>query len=86
MPNPIANTCAILLNDVLYVMGGISTADAKTTASSFWALDLANQNATWQSLQTWPGKSRMLSVAGTDGKAIYLLSGVELIDGQRQYL
>lgn len=86
LPSAIANTCAILLNDVLYVMGGITTADAKTTSNNFWALDLGTHSAKWQSLPSWPGKSRMLSVAGTDGNAVYLLSGVELIDGQRQYL
>ena len=86
LPNMIANTCAILLNDVLYVMGGITTADAKTTSNNFWALDLSDKNANWQTLPSWPGKSRMLSVAGTDEKAIYLLSGVELINGQRHYL
>lgn len=86
LPTAIANTCAVLLNNTVYVMGGIATPDAKMAATNFWALDLYSPTATWTVLPTWPGPSRMLSVAGTDEKAIYLLSGVELVDGQRKYL
>ena len=86
LPTAIANTCAVLLNNTIYVMGGIVTADARTTAANFWALDLSSPNANWKLLPTWPGPSRMLSVAGSDEKAVYLLSGVELVDGQRRYL
>lgn len=86
LPTQIANTCAVLLGNTIYVMGGIITADAKTTAANFWALDLSMPTAKWKVLPTWPGPSRMLSVAGSDEKAVYLLSGVELVDGQRKYL
>ena len=29
LPNPIANTCGVLVGDVIYVMGGITDPDAK---------------------------------------------------------
>lgn len=86
LPTTIANTSAVLLNNTIYIMGGIVTADAKTATTNFWALDLSNPTAKWEVLPSWPGPSRMLSVAGSDGKAVYLLSGVELVDGQRKYL
>lgn len=86
LPQPIANTCGVLLGNVIYVMGGIITADSKTTAHNFWALDLSAKHKEWKVLETWPGAGRMLSVAGTSANSVYLFSGVELVDGQRRYL
>lgn len=86
LPQAIANTCGVLLGDVIYVMGGIGTPDAKTAGTNFWALDLAAEQKEWKILETWPGTGRMLSVAGTQNGSIYLFSGVELVAGQRKYL
>ncbi len=86
LPQPVANTCGVLLGDVIYVMGGISTPDAKTTGTNFWSLDLAADQKEWKILETWPGVGRMLSVAGVQNGSVYLFSGVELIGGQRKYL
>jgi N-acetylneuraminate epimerase len=86
LPQPIANTSGVLLGDVIYVMGGISTLDAKTAGTNFWALDLAADRKEWKVLETWPGVGRMLSVAGAQNGFVYLFSGVELVDGQRNYL
>lgn len=86
LPQPIANTCGVLLGDVIYIMGGTITPDAKTTAHIFWALDLSAAKKEWSILPGWPGPSRMLSVAGALNGAVYLFSGVELIDGNRKYL
>ncbi|MBB2144919.1 galactose oxidase [Pedobacter sp. LMG 31464] len=86
LPHPIANTCAVLLGDVIYVIGGIENPDSKTASQNFWSLDLAAKNKEWKTLQTWPGVARMLSVAGAQNGSIYLFSGVELINGNRRYL
>ncbi|MGF1923459.1 MAG: galactose oxidase, partial [Bacteroidia bacterium] len=86
LPQPIANTCGVLVDDVIYVLGGISTPDAKTAGANFWALDLLSDNREWKILESWPGVGRMLSVAGAQRGSIYLFSGVELVDGQRHYL
>jgi N-acetylneuraminic acid mutarotase len=86
LPEPIANTCGVILGDVIYVIGGITTPDAKTAGTNFWALDLAADKKEWQILKTWPGEGRMLSVAGVQNDAIYLFSGVALLEGKRKYL
>lgn len=86
LPQPIANTCGVLLGDVIYVMGGIGSPDAKTAGTNFWALDLAADQKKWKVLETWPGAGRMLSVAGAKNGSIFLFSGVELVEGQRKYL
>lgn len=86
LPKPIANSCGVLVGDVIYVMGGIATPDAKTAGNNFWALDLSQDQKAWRILPTWPGEARMLSVAGALDSELYLFSGVALIDGQRKYL
>lgn len=86
LPQPIANTCGVLVGDVIYVLGGISAPDAKTAGANFWALDLAADKKAWKVLPTWPGVGRMLSVAGTQNGSVYLFSGVALLNGQRNYL
>ena len=86
LPKPIANTCGVLVGDVIYVMGGITDPDAKTAENNFWALDLSQEKKAWHILPTWPGAARMLSVAGALNDELYLFSGVALIEGQRKYL
>jgi N-acetylneuraminic acid mutarotase len=86
LPHPVANNCGAVVGDKLYVLGGIQHADSKEAANTFWCLDLADQKKGWEVLPTWPGQSRMLAVAGTDGENLYLFSGVALENGNRKYL
>lgn len=80
MPAPNANACGIVLNDVLYIAGGLRDPAATNTESSFWSLDLAQPAAqrAWKMLPTWPGPSRMMAVAGAQGGELYLFSGGQL--------
>mgnify|MGYP003576044891 CR=1 FL=1 len=88
MPRPIANTCGALVGDKVYVAGGTESPDSKSSENIFWCLDLAQKGAArkWEMLESWPGPSRILSVAGSQQGAFYLFSGAQLKDGQREYL
>jgi N-acetylneuraminic acid mutarotase len=86
LPHAIANTSAALVGSVIYVAGGIEKPDDKVAGANFWALDLNAIEKGWKVLPTWLGAPRMLSVAGAQGDAFYLFSGVALIDGSREYL
>ncbi|MCF3109648.1 galactose oxidase [Niabella sp. CC-SYL272] len=88
LPQPLANTCGVLVRNKIYVAGGITAPDAKTTSSAFYELDLSKgvRAAQWKELPTWPGPSRMLGIAAAVGDFFYLFSGTELINGQRIYL
>ncbi len=86
LPFTIANTSAALIGDVIYVFGGIRTASSKTAESNFWALDLAKKEKEWKILPSLNGPSRMLNVAASLNEYFYVISGVQLIDGQRTYL
>ncbi len=80
LPVPNANACGALVNDVIYVAGGLSHPTDTTAAHTFWSLDLKRPQAEWkwEVLEGWPGSPRMLGVAGAVGDAFYLVSGVAL--------
>ncbi len=66
LPEPSANACGALLDDVIYVAGGLSHPADTAAAHTFWALDLKQPRDQWkwEILEGWPGPSRMLGVAG----------------------
>ncbi|WP_233589250.1 galactose oxidase [Gynurincola endophyticus] len=86
LPQPLANSCGAVVNDKIYVAGGLINDTDKNTTPLFWSLNLKNTTEGWQVLSPAPGKSRMLSVAGVWNDRFVLLSGVELVDGVRSYL
>lgn len=86
LPEPLANSAGVLLNNTVYVMGGTTDPASKDAEGSFWSLDLNNLDAGWAIRESWPGPSRMLAVAGADDHAVYLFSGAHLKEGIREYL
>ncbi|WP_300596921.1 galactose oxidase [Niabella sp.] len=88
LPQALANTCGAQVGNKIYVAGGLTTPDAKTTAAAFYELDLSDglKQAKWKQLPAWPGPSRMLGVAAAVGDCFYLFSGAQLVNGQRVYL
>lgn len=86
LPKPLANSSGVILDDVIYIMGGTVDPTSVEAESNFWSLDLNNIDAGWNVLESWPGPSRMLAVAGVDDKSVYLFSGAHLKEGTREYL
>lgn len=86
LPVPLANSCGALVGNKIYIAGGQVSPSSLSTSSLFLSFDLNNSGAGWVEEQSWPGPSRMLAVAGSDGCAFYLFSGTELVNGQRVYL
>ncbi|WP_240312807.1 galactose oxidase [Flavihumibacter solisilvae] len=84
MPFALANSCGALVGNKIYVAGGIINPSSPSTEKLFLSFDLESKR--WMQLPTWPGPSRMLSVAGSDGAGFYLFSGTQLTDGKRSYL
>jgi sialidase-1 len=78
LPKPMANGCGALVDDTLYVAGGLETPEATNTLKTFWALDLDDPVLKWRELAPWPGPGRMLAVAGAYHETFYLFSGAEL--------
>jgi N-acetylneuraminate epimerase len=78
LPQPCANMSGALVGSILYVAGGIRKPDALSAESTFWSMDLAQVHPSWTALPTWPGKERMLAVAGADAERFYIFSGAAL--------
>ncbi len=92
LPKPVAFMCGAMLDDsTICVAGGRAQPDSPNTLNTFWTLDLSESEPQWEDLEPWPGRPRMLAVAGVQDGAFILLSGVDLVpddDGQpkREYL
>ncbi|MFT3824185.1 MAG: sodium/solute symporter [Chitinophagaceae bacterium] len=79
LPVSLANACGAVIGNVLYVAGGAAT-PVDSSGSYFWSLDLALPAAkrVWNTLPSWPGPSRMMSVAGTQDGHFYLFGGTHV--------
>lgn len=86
LPIKLANSCGAMLDSCIYIAGGLTAPDAKNASDAFYMLDLKESSPAWRSLPSWPGPSRMLSVAGALDSVFYLFSGAGLENGQRAYL
>ena len=82
-PRPVAFACGALVGRTVYVAGGRASPEAPETLKNFWAIDLAQpvDKRHWRRLQPWPGRPRMLAVAGAQAGAFFLFSGIELVAG-----
>ncbi len=85
LPFPLANMTGAMVNNVIYIAGGLSSPESKSTSNYFLRFDL-NKNDNWEELPSWPGASRMLSVCAAGNNEFYLFSGTSLKDGEREYL
>ncbi len=81
LPKACANSCGVLIGDVVYIAGGIEKPDATAAMKNFWSLDLSKLQDGWQELEPWPGPARMLATAGALGGSFYLFSGAALSPG-----
>ncbi len=78
LPLPCANLSGAIVVGTLFIAGGIEKPDATAAMHNFWSLDLRKADAAWASLEPWPGKERMLAVAGSLKGAFYLFGGTAL--------
>lgn len=81
LPFPIANACGVLVGSTVYIVGGTVSPEATTASSSFLSLDLKSAQPRWNQLPDLPGPGRMLSVAATDEKSVFIFSGASLAVG-----
>jgi len=81
LPQPVANGCGAIVEDTAYVAGGIATPMATKALDTMYALDFRTKDRKWLSLQSWPGRERMLAIAGAHDGAFYLFGGCALNAG-----
>ncbi|MDP1590206.1 MAG: hypothetical protein Q8M07_20805 [Prosthecobacter sp.] len=81
LPKPCAFMAGCMLDDVIYIAGGIETPTATNAMNTFWSLDLKEPNAKWQELPPCPGKPRILACMAAANGAVHLFSGAALKPG-----
>ncbi len=81
LPMPIANACGVRAGSTVYIIGGTESPTSTQASSSFFSLDLSAKKPQWNRLPDLPGPGRMLSVAATDEKSIFMFSGASLAPG-----
>ena len=89
MPAPLINACGVLVDQTVFIAGGIQTPTG-LTENVFWSLDMSSPEKKWKILEPVPGTTRMLAAAGTEGGNVYVFGGVHLFAKdtvlQREYL
>ncbi len=83
MPRAVANACGAILNDTLYVAGGLASPSATNALTNFFALKLSERELTWRELPSLPGPPRMLAIAAVQDNAFFVIGGVALIPNER---
>lgn len=91
LPVPLANACAAIVGDTLYVAGGQRTLDAAEASADVYRLDLATPDAQWQRVAPIPGPGRILATAASCDGAFWVMGGASLARGDdgkplRRYL
>jgi N-acetylneuraminic acid mutarotase len=78
MPAPMINACGTIINNIIYITGGIRTPTGMTE-NEFWCLDMKAAEKKWKILEPFPGNSRMLATAGTNNGSFFVFGGVHLV-------
>lgn len=81
LPVPIANACGVRTGSIVSIAGGTESPTSTHASSGFYSLDLAAEKPQWTKLPDVPGPGRMLSIAATDEKSIFIFSGASLAPG-----
>ncbi len=82
LPKPCAFMSGCVLDDVIYIAGGIETPTATGAMNTFWSLHLKKLGAQWQELPPCPGKPRILACMAVADSAVHLFSGAALHAGK----
>ena len=81
LPHSCANMCGALLNNTIYIAGGLEKPDSTNTLKTFWALDLTKPEERWRELEAWPGAGRMLATAAVQDGSFFIFGGAALKQG-----
>jgi N-acetylneuraminic acid mutarotase len=91
LPQPLANMGAAVIGRTIFVAGGQSSPASTEATKTLFALDLGAREPKWKTLAPIPGPARILPAVVSQGGAIFVVSGAELLQGEdgkvsRRYL
>lgn len=82
LPKPLANACAALVGDTLYIVGGQEHPDATRATNTVYCMDLAAITPMWKVLPPFPGEGRMLATGTAYDHSFWIFGGVKLVEGK----
>ena len=94
LPMPLSHASGIVIGRFFFLLGGLTSGTAESVRGGWigeW--NPSERDLTWRKLPPWPGPGRLYAVVATDGKSLYLFSGMRRVEGpteagvyQRPYL
>ena len=81
LPRACANFCGVVMGRQVWVAGGLEKPEATEALNTLWSLDLERLDRGWQEHAPWPGRGRMLAMAGAHQGWFYLVGGAALKPG-----
>lgn len=81
LPRPCAFMSGCLLEEVIYLCGGIEAPTSTAAMNSFWCLDLNKAHEGWLELPPCPGGGRILGCMAAAAGRVWLFSGAALRPG-----
>ncbi len=78
LPRPVMGSSAVLVGDRVFLVGGHDQISpmASGPLREVYSLSVSNPTAGWQTEVPMPGDARWLPVVGSDGTAIFVISGM----------
>lgn len=81
LPNATAMASAIVMDDTLFVIGGLSSINPSQAAKSLYSLELNNLSKGWIKQSEIPGDARIQSTVGALGSELFVFGGFTGVDG-----
>jgi N-acetylneuraminic acid mutarotase len=81
LPATLANACAAVVGDDLFVAGGQRSPDATEASRDVYRLNLRAPGASWESVAPLPGPGRILAAAANCSGAFWVIGGAALSPG-----
>lgn len=76
LPEPLKDACGIAIGNFCYVFGGLSSPTSTEASNRLYVLDMSNPDRDWQRGPDLPGIGRFQSIAGSDGRSLFVYSGI----------
>lgn len=76
IPEPLKDSCGVLIGNRYFLFGGLTSPTATVASNRLFVLDLNDRQAGWQSGPDLPAAGRFQSAAGTDGRNLFVYSGI----------
>jgi len=76
IPEPLKDSCGVLIGNRFFLVGGLTSPSATMASNRLYLLDLNDRPTGWRRGPDLPAAGRFQSIAGTDGRDLFIYSGI----------